>query len=191
VFNKENPAAFLVFMQKISAMVIALREMPKPVIAAVNGVAFGGGCNLALACDILIASESAVFSQIYSLIGIHPDTGGTYFLPRLVGSAKACELLFTGRPVDAAEAKEIGMVNKVVPANQLETTARTLATELTQRSPLAMEMIKKSLYQGLNADLETVLEQEARALSILMFSADHKEAISALQEKRAPVFKGR
>jgi 2-(1,2-epoxy-1,2-dihydrophenyl)acetyl-CoA isomerase len=191
IFNKPNPAAFLVFMSKITEVVLALRNLPQPTIAAVNGTASGGGFNLVLACDIIIASETAKFSQIYSVIGIHPDTGGTYFLPRLVGTARACELMFTGRPIGAAEAKEIGMANRVVAPDQLEKEARTLASELTKRAPLAIQMMKKSIYQGINTDLETMLEQEARALSVLMFSDDHKEAISALAEKREAVFNGK
>lgn len=115
IFDMTGPSEFWTFMQKISDMILILRGMPKPVIAAVNGLAVGGGCNMALACDIIIASEAASFRQIYSKIGIHPDAGGTYFLPRLVGVNRACELMFTGRSVNAAEALEMGMVNRVVP----------------------------------------------------------------------------
>jgi 2-(1,2-epoxy-1,2-dihydrophenyl)acetyl-CoA isomerase len=191
IFNMEGPSEFWVFMQKISRMILQIRGLSKPVIAAINGPAVGGGCNMALACDIIIASQAASFRQIYVQIGIHPDSGGTYFLPRLVGTAKACELMFTGRAVSAPEALEIGLVNQVVPPDKLLETARNLAKEIAGRSPLAIKMIKSSIYDSLESDLETVLELEAKALSVLMYSEDHKEAISALVEKRQPVFKGK
>lgn len=191
IFGMTGPSEFWTFMQKISDMILILRGMPKPVIAAVNGLAVGGGCNMALACDIIIASEAASFRQIYSRIGIHPDAGGTYFLPRLVGVNRACELMFTGRAVNAAEALEIGLVNRVVPADQLMDTVKSLAKEIAGRSPLAIKMIKNSIYSSLASDLQTVLEEEAKALSILMFTQDHQEAMAALAEKRPPVFKGK
>ncbi len=191
IFGKAGPWEFWIFMQKINELILLIRGMPKPVIAAVNGPAVGGGCNVALACDIIIASQSAYFCQIYSKIGIHPDAGGIYFLPRLIGTHRACELMLTGRAISAAEAHEIGMINKVVPPDQLMDTAMSLASEIADRSPLAIKMIKSSIYSSLKSDLETVLEQEAKAVSILMFTEDHKEAIAALIEKRRPAFKGK
>lgn len=191
IFRKNSPTEFWDFMQKVSDAVITLRSMPQPLIAAVNGPAVGGGCNFALACDIIIASEAATFSQIYSLIGIHPDAGGTYLLPRLVGTAKACELLFTGKTITAAEAYEMGLINRVVPADQLEDSTRELATTIANRSPLAIRMIKASIYQGAETNLAAALEQEAKALSILLFTEDSKEAMAALAENRAPSFKNK
>jgi len=191
IFSMNGSQEFWIFMQMINEMILTIRNMPKPVIAAVNGPAVGGGCNVALACDIIIAAQSSYFCQIYSKIGIHPDAGGTYFLPRLVGSARACELMFTGRAVNAAEALEIGMINRVVTSEQLLDTAQDLARKMARRSPMAIKMIKSSIYSSLKSDLETVLEQEAKAVSILMFTDDHREAMAAIDEKRQPVFRGR
>lgn len=189
IFNKTNAAEFWVFMQKANDAVMVLRNMPQPMIAAVNGPAAGAGFSFVLACDIAIASEAATFSQVYVTLGLLPDAGGTYFLPRLVGTAKACELMFTGRTVYAKEAQDIGIVSQVVPADELENAARELAMTIAKRSPLALMMMKKTIYQNLDADLGTALEREAKALSILFFTEDHKEALTALAENREPVFK--
>jgi len=171
-------------MSNVSNMVLGLRNLPKPIIAAVNGVAAGGGTNLALACDIVIASEKARFGQVFINIGLHPDAGGTYFLPRLVGPAKACELMFTGKMIDGAEAKSIGMINEVVPADQLETSAKNLALKLTKASPHLISMIKASIYRSLQADLPTCLEHEAQANSSCLLDQDFREAAKAFRVKR-------
>ena len=171
-------------MSNVSNMVLGLRNLPKPIIAAVNGVATGGGANLALACDIIIASEKARFGQVFINIGLHPDSGGTYFLPRLVGPAKACELMFTGKMIDGAEAKSIGMINEVVPAEQLETSAKNLALKLTNASPHLLSMIKASIYRSLQTDLPTCLEYEAQANTSCLLGQDFREAAKAFRVKR-------
>lgn len=191
LFEMDSPTRFWEFMQKASKMVLAIRSIPQPVIAAVNGPAVGGGCNIALACDMIIASEAASFCEIYILMGIHPDAGGTFFLPRLVGLPKALELMLTGKTIDAQEAYRIGLVNEITAPDQLEDRAREMASTLVQRAPLAVRMIKASIYQGLQTDLPTALEQEAKALSMLLFTEDHKEALASSVGKREPVFTGK
>lgn len=160
-----------------------LRKMEKPAIAAVNGPAVGGGCNLALACDIIIASEKASFGEVFVRVGLHPDMGGSYFLPRLVGTAKACELIFTGKVIDAREAERIGMVNQVVPHELLETTVMDLARSLAKSSSVALGLSKRSIYQGMAMDLPSALEMEARAQAICVLSEDAKEGARAFLEK--------
>jgi enoyl-CoA hydratase/carnithine racemase len=168
-----------------------LRGMPKPVIASVNGAAVGGGAGLALACDIIIASEQARFGQVFANLGIHADSGATYTLPRLVGVARAMELFLTGRIVDAREAEAMGMVNKVVPAESLESTTKELAESLAAGSALALGMVKHSVYQALQTDLATALRREASCLAITAASEDCKEGTRAFLEKRKPEFKSR
>lgn len=168
-----------------------LRSMPKPIIASVNGTAVGGGAGLALACDIVIASEQARFGQVFVNLGVHPDTGATYTLPRLVGVAKAMELLLTGRIVDAREAEAMGMVNKVVPAGSLETTTKELAESLAKGPPLALGMLKQSVYQALQTDLATAIRREIDCLTITILTEDCKEGTKAFLEKRKPEFRGK
>jgi 2-(1,2-epoxy-1,2-dihydrophenyl)acetyl-CoA isomerase len=169
----------------------SIRNLPKPVIASVNGVAAGGGCGWALACDIIIASENARFTMAFINVGLHPDCGSIYFLPRLVGVAKACELLFTGDVIDAEEAGRIGLVNKVVPADQLEAATRELALRIAEGPPIALGMAKTSIYEALGMDLASVIEMEARALSICLLTQDCKEGVKAIKEKRKPHFMGK
>jgi len=169
----------------------SLRNLPKPVIASVNGIAAGGGCGWALACDIRIASENARFTQAFVNVGLHPDCGCIYFVPQLVGVAKACELIFTGDIIDAEEAERIGLVNRVVPADQLEAATRELASRIAKGPPIALRLAKASIYQGLGMDLASVLEMEASALSVCLLTQDCKEGRAAIKEKRAPQFVGR
>ncbi len=170
---------------------LALVGMKKPVIAAINGVAVGGGCTLTLACDIRIASETARFSIPLTRLGFTFELGSSYFLSRVIGIGKACELVFTGRMIDANEAKEIGLVNQVVPADQLTEIAYEMASNIAKAVPLAQEVSKMGLYQGLNADLPTQLQWEVLANGYLGGTEDRKEAIKAFMEKRDPIFKGR
>lgn len=160
-----------------------------PVIAAVNGVAAGAGCNLALACDMIIASREAKFIQSFVKVGLVPDAAGLYFLPRLIGLSKAKELMFTGKAIDAREAESLGLVNKVVAAEQVGPVTEKLAKELAQGSGKAIALTKRILNLSLSSDLETVLEFEAIAQDICFGTPDFVEGQKAFLEKRKPVFK--
>jgi enoyl-CoA hydratase/carnithine racemase len=190
-FKVDSSAAGLKMMETATQIIMGIRNMPKPVIAAVNGPAVGGGCNLALACDIIIASEKARFIEPYVLRAVHPDFGAIYLLPRLVGLAKANEIFFSGRAVDAGEADRIGLVSRVVPEDQLESVTGELAKNMAKCSPLIMSMTKASISQAANTDLLTALEREAAAQSIAFTTEDFQEAMAAFMEKREPVFKGK
>ena len=161
------------------------------VIASINGLAIGAGLTITLQCDIRIAAEEASFSLPFVRFGIVPEAGSTYFLSRLVGIAKACELIFTGKTIAAREAKEIGLVNDVVPGAELKDATYKLAKAIAQAPPLAMRMAKKGLYQGLEASIKEQIEYEKSALMTLTRSEDFQEAIRAFQKKRKPVFKGK
>ena len=170
---------------------LIMAGMKKPLIAAINGLAVGGGCTFALACDIRIAADTARFSIPLTRMGFTFELGSSYFLSRVVGIGKACELVFTGRMIDAAEAKEIGLVNQVVPADELMDTTYQMARDIARAAPLATQVSKAGLYQGMDADLTTQLRWEALALGYLAGTEDIKEAARAFMEKRDPVFKGR
>ena len=170
---------------------LKIRKMSTPVIAMVNGVAVGAGCNLALACDIVLASEKARFSQAFVKVGLVQDYGGSYLLSRLVGTKKACELVFTGDIIDAKEALRIGMINKVVPEEELKDATMEMATKIAGRAPLAVGIAKRSIYDAFDRfDLETALEYENYVQGFLTQTDDHKEGTTAFLEKREPEFKG-
>lgn len=190
-FQITDAGAALKMMETATELILNIRNMPKPVIASVNGAAAGGGCNLALCCDIIIASDKAKFIQPYANISAHPDFGAIYFLPRLVGLAKANELFFTGRAVDATEADRIGMISRVVPADQLETVTKDLARKIAKCSPLTIRVIKSSIIQAQTLDLVSALTVEATGQTITFVSEDFKEGMKAFIEKREPVFKGK
>jgi len=168
-----------------------MRNMKKPVIASLNGVAAGAGFTIALACDIRIASEEVKMGAAFVRVGLIPELGSTYTLPRLIGLAKACELCFTGKTIDAKEAKAIGLVNEVVPRDELATATAKMAAEIVASAPIAVELAKKALYQGLDSDLVTQLHFEQLGQSTCFKSEDFREAINAFSEKRKPVFRGR
>ncbi len=170
---------------------LTINTMEKPVIASVNGVAAGGGCNLALACDIRIASEKARFGQVFVRRGVHPDWGGIYFLPRLVGYSKAAELIFSGEVVGAEEALKIGMVNKVVPHEELAVATRELAERIAKNAPIPIAFAKRGLQNFGKWDLAQALDYEAYVLEVCKQSEDFMEGFSSFLEKREPVFKGR
>jgi enoyl-CoA hydratase/carnithine racemase len=170
---------------------LAMREAPQPIIAAVNGAAAGAGMNLALGCDLRIASTSAKFTQAFVKRGLHPDWGGTYFLPRVVGMAKACEMIFTGEMIDAAEALRLGIVSRVVAPEELLPTAYDLARRIAAGPPVAIRLAKRSLYANEDLDLRGALQMETMAQNICFETEDATEGIRAFGEKRAPIFKGR
>jgi len=171
-------------------IITEIRELEKPVIACVNGAAIGAGCNIALACDMRIASEKAKFGVSFVNMGLVSDYGGLYFLPRLVGTAKALELFYTGEIFLAKEAERIGMINRAVPLEELEDVTYELANRIAKKAPVALAMIKEILYKGLSLDLRTELDLEATAQSICLKSEDHREGVRSFLEKREPDFKG-
>jgi enoyl-CoA hydratase/carnithine racemase len=172
------------------AVVTAIRETPKPVIASVNGPAAGGGANLALSCDLRIASERASIGQTFSRIGMHPDWGGTYFLPRLVGAAKALELMFSGEMVPAPEAARLGIFGRVVPHERLAEETRALAARIAGQPPIALALIKRAVYQSGAASLREALDTELDHQLRCFQSADVKEGLAAFLQKRPPAFRG-
>ena len=177
--------------QKGQAVFTKLERLPQPVIAAVNGFALGGGCELAMACDIRIASEKAKFGQPETGLGITPGFGGTQRLPRLVGKGRAKELLFTADMIDAAEAYRIGLVNKVVPPEELMEAARTMAGRIMKRSAAAVQLAKAAVNRGIEAGLENGIAYEAEVFGLCFATEDQKEGMTAFVEKRKPEFKNR
>lgn len=178
-------------MRTLHRWLTALVTMDKPTVAAVNGVAAGAGVNLALACDLVIASETARFSQAFVRIGLVPDAGGFYFLPRRIGLARAKELVFTGKEVEAREAERIGLINRAVPADHVMPEALELARQLAQGPTRALAMAKGILNRSFNLSLEELLELEAYAQSIAFGTEDHREGLQAFIEKRGPRFQAR
>ena len=172
-------------------VVLAMRNADKPVIAAVNGPAAGAGMNIALACDIRVASDTARFGQTFSRRGLHPDWGGTYFLPRIVGMAKACELIWSGKMIDAEEALHLGIVSEVTEPGVLLETAQALALSFAAGPPIAIRLAKRAMYRAMDSSLREALEFETYAQNICRDTEDAKEGIRAFVEKRDPDFTGR
>ncbi|UCE37584.1 MAG: enoyl-CoA hydratase/isomerase family protein [Thermoplasmata archaeon] len=166
-------------------------NLPKPTIAAVNGFALGGGCELALSCDMILASESAKFGLPEVTLGIHPGFGGTQRLPRLIGSAKAKELIFTGQMIDAKEAERIGLVNKVVSQESLMDEAKGLAQKILKNGQIAIRLVKSAINAGLNVPLEKGLAYEAETQGLAFATEDKNEGLNAFLEKRKPNFNNR
>ena len=176
--------------ERYNPLVLAMRRMEKPIVGAINGVAAGAGCSLALACDLRLASDAASFIEVFGRVGLVPDTGSSWFLPRLVGYARAAEMVFTAEPVDAQTAERIGLVNRVVPAERLLPEAMALAARLAEGAPLALALAKRALNRALETDLESALEYEAQLQGIAGWSKDHAEGVAAFVEKRRPEFGG-
>ena len=169
----------------------AIEQSPKPFIAAINGYALGGGCELAMSCDIRIAAEHARFGQPEINIGTLPGFGGSQRLPRLVGKGRALEMILTGDMIDAQEAWRIGLVNRVVPAVDLMTAARSLAIKLAAKSQMALKLCKEVVINGLEMDLQRACSYEADLFALSFATADQQEGMTAFLEKRAPVFSDR
>jgi 2-(1,2-epoxy-1,2-dihydrophenyl)acetyl-CoA isomerase len=189
--QKELPAYLREITSYLHLAVSRFARLDAPVIAAVQGSAAGGGFSLAISCDLVIAAESATFLMAYSKIGMAPDGGSTYFLPRLVGLKRAMELALTNRVLSAREACEWGIVTEVVPPENLESRAEELAQSLAQGPPGAFGSAKRLLHGGWNQTLETQMELESRAIAEMGGTADGQEGIKAFVEKRAAKFGGK
>ena len=176
---------------KGQAICSRIENFPKPVIARINGIALGGGTEVALCCDIRIAADTAVMGVPEIKLGIIPGYGGTQRLPRLIGMGKAKELVLTGDHVSAQEAFRIGLVNQVVPLSELDTAVNTLAGKISRRAPVALHMAKVAMNNGVQADLRTGVDIEARCFSLCFGTEDRVEGMKAFLEKRAPAFKGK
>lgn len=188
--RNESPAIMDKVAPSRDLTVLAMRDAPKPIIAAVNGPAAGAGMNIALACDIRIASSAARFGETFVRRGLHVDWGGTYFLPRIVGMAKACELIFTGDVIDVEEALSLGIVSQVVEPDNLMDTVRGLARKMAAGPPIAIRLAKRALYHNQECDLRAALEYETYAQNICRETEDAREGIRAFVEKRSPSFGG-
>jgi 2-(1,2-epoxy-1,2-dihydrophenyl)acetyl-CoA isomerase len=188
MMEREDADEFARMLGAGRRVVTAIRAMVKPVVASINGVASGAGFNLALACDLRIAAESARFSQSFVKVGLHPDWGGTYFLPRLVPANIACEMFFLGDAIDSTRALALGLVNRVVPDDQLETETRRLAERLRDAPPESIAAAKHAVYMSHHAELEEMLQYETEAQLRCFQTTDAREGVRAFLEKRAPRF---
>ena len=168
-----------------------LRKLSKPTIAAINGYALGIGATMPLLCDVRLAAAEAQIGFLFGRMGVMAELGSTWLLPRLVGTARACELMLTGRRVDATECERLGLVNRVVPRAELLPAARALAAEMAQCAPLSVALTRQAIYQGLEATFEAQLRFEGFTLEYLYRTADHAEAVAAFRAKRPPRFTGR
>ena len=173
------------------ARYLAIRQLPVPTIAAINGHAIGAGLCIALACDLRIAAADAKMGMTFTRLGIHPGMGGTFFLPRLVGTARACELFFTGRVIDAVEAERLGIVNRTVPRADFDAAVRALATEIATAAPIAVRMVKRAIYRGVEQTLDEMLDLESLQQGLTFGTTDAREGVTAILEKREPRFTGR
>ncbi len=180
----------ILLLQKAQKVIRLLTGTPKPTIAALNGFATGLGLDLALACDLRVAAQRAKLAEAFISMGLVPDGGGTFFLPRLVGLARAAEMIFTGEPLNASEAERIGLINRVVPNEELAKATENLADKLAKSPSLALGKAKQALWKNLGANLDSALQTEARSQATCLASDDHREAVRAFLDKREPVFQG-
>ena len=186
-----EPVQALNFVQEVQAVLKRIEELRKPVIGAVNGYALGAGCELAMACDIVYAADSAKFGQPEVTLGLIPGAGGTQRLPRLVGTRRAKELIYTGDMIDAHEAFRIGLVNRVFPAGELMAAAKKVAEKIISKASVAVELAKRTIQEGEDLEIERALALEAKAFALCFATEDATEGITAFLEKRQPRFKGR
>jgi 2-(1,2-epoxy-1,2-dihydrophenyl)acetyl-CoA isomerase len=188
----ETKRSFLDSLHKrYNPIIRAMRNLPKPIICRLNGVAAGAGCSIALACDMIIASEEATLIEVFINIGLVPDSGSSYFLPRLVGMAKAFELCAMGSKVKAKEAESLGLINKAVPIDELDKVVTEYATHFAKAPTKAIGLIKKMLNKSATSTLDEMLDYEAYCQEIAGNSQDYKEGVSAFLEKRKAEFKGK
>ena len=185
-----NPGFKKILEEHYNPIISRIRTINKPIVAAVNGVAAGAAANIALACDIVVAKESANFIQAFSLIGLIPDSGGTFFLPRLIGFQKASALAMLGEKVSAQEAERIGMIYKVIPSENFDEEVQKLALKLANMPTKALGMIKQLLNKSMMNDLSMQLEMESKFQIEAAQSEDYEEGVAAFIEKRKPNFKG-
>lgn len=177
--------------KRYNPIIRAMRSLPKPILCRLNGVAAGAGCSLALACDMIIASEEATLIEVFINIGLVPDSGSSYFLPRLVGMSKAFELCAMGNKVKAAEALQLGLVSKVVPADQLDAAVAGYTDYFAKAPTKAIGIIKKMLNRAVTSNLDDMLDYEAYCQETAGSTLDHQEGVKAFLEKRKPVFLGK
>lgn len=177
--------------KRYNPIISAMRALPKPIVGRVNGVAAGAGCSLALACDVIVASEEATLIEVFINIGLVPDSGSSYFLPRTVGMNKAFELCSMGNRVNATEAVSIGLINKAVPAAELDTAVKFYTDYFAKAPTKSIGLIKKMLNKSVTSSLDEMLEYEAYCQEIAGTSADYKEGVTAFLEKRKPNFTGK
>ena len=176
--------------ERYNPIIRAMRSLSKPIVGAINGVAAGAGASLAMACDIRVASEAATFALAFGRVGLVPDSGATWFLPRLVGPTNAAEIALLGDPVAAGDALRLGLVGRVVAAGALATEARAIAARLAAGAPRAMALTKRALDAAWERDLDASLEYEAQLQDIAGRTKDHQEGMAAFLEKRKPQFSG-
>ena len=178
------------WLEVVHRIPLALEELDKPVIAALNGAAAGAGLDMALMCDLRFAAEGARFSEAYVKVGLIPGDGGTYFLPRLIGTARALELIWSGDAFDAQEAFRLGIVNRVVPPDQLMPTVYEFAGRLAKGPAVAIRLAKRAVYAGMRMDLRAHLDMISSHMAVVRQTEDHKEGVRAFAEKREPEFRG-
>ncbi len=188
--DSSGPGIEAIVSEHYNPIIGRLRSIEKPIVGAVNGVAAGAGANIALACDICVASESASFIQAFSKIGLIPDSGGTFTLPRLIGMQRAAALMMLGEKVSAKEAEQMGMIFKSFPVESFEESAMNIALRLAQMPTRGLGLTKRGLNQALVSDLATQLGNEIELQVAATKTYDYKEGVAAFLEKRAPVFKG-
>jgi 2-(1,2-epoxy-1,2-dihydrophenyl)acetyl-CoA isomerase len=191
VIDPNGPPISDIVSQHYNPMIMRIRTIEKPIVCGVNGVAAGAGANIALACDVVVAAESASFIQAFSKIGLIPDSGGTYTLPRIIGMGKASALMLLGDKITATEAEKMGMIYQVVPNENLETVGLTLTQTLANMPTVAIGLTKRALNASANNTLEQQLKLEDELQTLSAQSHDYNEGVTAFVEKRAPKFTGK